>query len=68
MAKVRQKRQRYALVSPKGIKVTVAHDEDLIMKYINKGYVDPAGKYRPKSTRAAKAAKVAKATAPAGSE
>lgn len=52
MAKVRQRKQRYALVSPKGVKVTVADDENVIKKYVDKGYVDPTGKYRRPSARA----------------
>lgn len=60
MAKVRQRKPRYALVSRKGVKVTVADDETVIKKYIDKGYVDPTGKYRVKPARAAKAAPVAK--------
>ena len=54
MAKVRQRKQRYALVSRKGVRVTVADDESVIKKYIDKGYVDPTGKYRVKPVRAAK--------------
>lgn len=60
MAKVRQRKPRYALVSRKGVKVTVADDENVIKKYVDKGYVDPTGKYRFKRARAAKAAPVAK--------
>lgn len=60
MAKVRQRKQRYALVSRKGVKVTVADDENVIKKYVDKGYVDPTGKYRVKPARGAKAAPAAK--------
>lgn len=61
MAKVRERKRRYALVSPKGVRVTVADDEDVIKKYVNKGYVDPTGKHRARPARAAKAAPVGKA-------
>jgi len=60
MARVRQRKQRYELVSPKGVKVTVADDENVIKKYVAKGYTDPTGKHRVRSARGAKAAPVAK--------
>lgn len=57
MAKIRKARQRYPLVSSKGVNVTVAHDDDTIQRYVNRGYVDPTGKYRPEKSTKAKVVK-----------
>lgn len=57
MAKARKTRQRYSLVSSKGVNVTVAYDDDTIKRYVSRGYVDPTGKYRPEKSTKAKAVK-----------
>lgn len=44
MAKVRQRKQRVALVSPKGVRVTVG--ADVVDKYVKKGYRRPGARVR----------------------